>query len=101
MYHGTAQKIPCIWAIPWYSTQIPGSLQECPKNVSRYSTEAPVYMPENVSRYITGDPVHMPENVSWYIKGDPMHMGQTLVHNTDPRSAPGARCTLPLGVLRL
>jgi len=72
-----------------------------PENVSWYITGDPVHMPENVSWYITGDPVHMPENVSWYIKGDPVHMGQTLVHNTDPRSAPGARCTLPLGVLRL
>ena len=41
MYHGTTQKIPCTWASPWYSTQIPCSLQECSKNVSRYSTEAP------------------------------------------------------------
>ena len=58
MYHGTVQKIPCTWARLWYSTQIPGSLQEYPKNVSWYSIEDPVYM------------------------------GQTLVQHTDPRFAP-------------
>ena len=61
MYHSTAQKLPCIWAKPWYNTQIPGSLKEYPKNVSRYSTEDPVYM------------------------------GQTLVQHTDPRFAPRIR----------
>ena len=58
MYHGIAQKIPCTWARPWYSTQIPGSLQEYAKNVSRYSIEDPVYM------------------------------GHSLVQHTDPRFAP-------------